>query len=205
MAKKHNRADDRNSLLLSNVSDLMGHQSVRATFRLQTEFIEVLTIVSSQLGLKQKSLFDHLLEDTESLMAIALSKPHQNVEKKGRIRKTYVISKKSLSSLEKASKEVDASRDDLVEYAIQRLLPILWKERTQQKKREDTLCKIAAFFDQSHELLKEIEKSVGKDDPLHKFFAAAVGTCRSALKDMEKLVKKGKRISNLQMEKFQFK
>ena len=108
-------------MLLSNVSDLMGHQSVRATFRLSARFIEALSIVSSQLGLKHKSLFDHPLEDTESLMAIARSQPHQ------------------------------------------------------------------------------------KDDPVPKFFAAAAGAGQCAFEDMEKLVKKGKRISNLQMEKFQSK
>jgi hypothetical protein len=183
---------------LSNVSDLMGHQSVRATFRLSARFIEALSIVSSQLGLKHKSLFDHPLEDTESLMAIARSQPHQKADKKDRIRKTCVISKKSLSALEKASKEVAASRDDLVKYAIPLLLPILRKERTQQNKREDTLCKIAAFFGQSHELLQEIEKSPGKDDPVPKFFAAAAGAGQCAFEDMEKLVKKGAIFESLQ-------
>jgi hypothetical protein len=84
-------------------------------------------------------------------------------------------------------------------------LPIFRKERTQQNKREVTLCKIAAFLGQSHELLQEIEKSPGKDDPLPKFFAAAAGAGQCAFEDMEKLVKKGKRISNLQMEKSQSK
>jgi len=113
------------SLLLKDASELMEQKSVRATFRISPEFIEALSILSGRLGLKQKSLFDYLLEDSDSLIAIARSNPRKNIEKKSRIQKTFVISKKSLSSLEKLLSAVEASRDDLVEYAIQRLL--LWQ------------------------------------------------------------------------------
>ncbi len=108
-------------LLLQNTSDLIKRQSVRATFRLSVEFIEALSILSTQLGIKQKSLFDHLLEDTESLHAIAGKAHPDNLERKTRIQKTFVISRKSLSTLNAVSKEYAASRDDLVEYSIQRL------------------------------------------------------------------------------------
>ena len=52
-------------------ADLRGKQSVRATFKLTEKAIEALSIVAVHLGIKQKSLFDHLLEDTRSLSAIA--------------------------------------------------------------------------------------------------------------------------------------
>ncbi|RPI51694.1 MAG: hypothetical protein EHM49_06780, partial [Deltaproteobacteria bacterium] len=44
---------------------LRGKQSVRATFRLPDHIIKLLGMVASQLGLKQKSLFDQLVEDKE--------------------------------------------------------------------------------------------------------------------------------------------
>ena len=203
MAGNDKKARLGSSLLLRNASDLMERQSVRATFRLSSEFIEALSILSNQLGLKQKSLFDHLLEDTASLLEIARSNPKENAEKKNRVQKTFVISKKSLSSLDNVLKEVEASRDDLVEFAIQRLSPILLEERKQQIKREDALSKIEAHFDQSIELLSEIEKAVGKNDPLCKIFATVIGTYQNAFGNMENLVETGKRISKLQMERFQ--
>ncbi|HDI58762.1 MAG TPA: hypothetical protein ENF48_00140 [Desulfobacteraceae bacterium] len=193
----------RPSLLLRNASDLMKHKSVRATFQISPESIEALSFLSTQLGLKQKSLFDHLLEDTDSLLAIARSNPKRNIDKKSRIQKTFVISQKSLSSLEKILSEVDASRDDLVEFAIRRLLPILAKERNQQKKRENTLAKIEKHFEHSIELLVEIEKTVGKNDPLYDFYAAVIKTYRNAFDKMEDLVEKGKRISKLELSKFE--
>ena len=72
------------SLDLTNVSDLMEKQSVRTTFKLSSELIETLRILSSQLGIKQKSLFDLLLEDTASLNEIAeRTKPDQLDKKIG--------------------------------------------------------------------------------------------------------------------------
>ena len=192
------------SLLLKDASELMEQKSVRATFRISPEFIEALSILSGRLGLKQKSLFDYLLEDSDSLIAIARSNPRKNIEKKSRIQKTFVISKKSLSSLEKLLSAVEASRDDLVEYAIQRLLPILLKERNQQKKRETVLSEIAQHFEHSIELMRKIEKSVGKDDPLYEYFGEVIETYRDAFEKMENLVQQGKRISKLRMEKFEF-
>ena len=197
------KTKSRPSLLLKNASDLMKHKSVRATFRISPEFIEALSFLSTQLGLKQKSLFDHLLEDTDSLLAIAHSNPRKNIENNSRVQKTFVISQKSLSSLENVINEVEASRDDLVEFAIRRLLPILAKERNQQKKRENALTKIAQHFEHSIELLAEIERTVGKNDPLCEFYAAVIETYRKVFDNMEDLVEKGKRISELELSKFE--
>jgi len=41
---------------------LRGRQSVRATFKLSAKAIEAMSIVAVHLGIKQKSLFDHLKE-----------------------------------------------------------------------------------------------------------------------------------------------
>ena len=197
------KAIDTRSLLLKDTSDLMEQKSVRATFRISPEFIEALRILSGRLGLKQKSLFDYLLADSDALIAIARSNPQENLEKKRRVQKTFVISKKSLSSLEKLLNEVEASRDDLVEFAIQRLLPILIKERNQQKKREMALFRIAKHFEHSVELMSEIEGSVGREDPIYEYLRVVIDSYRNALGNMDNLVQQGKRISKLRMEKFE--
>lgn len=190
------------SLMLNNASDLMARQSVRATFKLSVEFIETLSLLATHFGIKQKSLFDLLLEDTQSLQDMARLKQFGHAVKKSRIQKTFVISRKSLLTLEALSKELSVSRDDLVESAIQRLLPILLKERQQQKHREDALFKIKVQFDQSLESLDEIEQIVGSDDPIYNFLKTAIGSYRSAFSDMENVVEKGKRIAGLSLEKF---
>ena len=43
---------------------LKGKQSIRATFKLPPDIIRLLSIAASQLGIKQKTLFDQLVEDS---------------------------------------------------------------------------------------------------------------------------------------------
>ena len=61
MNKTDNNQTDMN-LSVSNppALDLRGRQSVRATFRLSEDCIDAISILSAQLGIKQKSVFDHL-------------------------------------------------------------------------------------------------------------------------------------------------
>jgi len=44
---------------------------VRATFRLSEDCIDAISILSAQLGIKQKSVFDHLMEDVQILKNMA--------------------------------------------------------------------------------------------------------------------------------------
>jgi predicted DNA-binding protein YlxM (UPF0122 family) len=189
------------SLLLTNASDLMGKQSVRVTFKLSAEFIEAISILSAQLGIKQKSLFDHLMEDMDSLRTIASQMESGRRAKKDRIQKTFVISKKSLLALEAVSKKFSAPRDDIVEYSIMRLFPILATERRKQKQREIALSKIAAHFIKTSELLDGVKQLVGEDDPLSTAFEDVLVAYEAAFKVIEDLVAKGRRIEAFPMEK----
>jgi len=47
------------SVSKTSALDLRGRQSVRATFRLSEDCIDAISILSAQLGIKQKSVFDH--------------------------------------------------------------------------------------------------------------------------------------------------
>lgn len=189
------------SLLLTNASDLMGKQSVRVTLKLSAEFIEAISILSAQLGIKQKSLFDHLMEDMDSLRTIASQMERGRRTKKDRIQKTFVISKKSLLSLEAVSKKFSAPRDDIVEYSIMRLFPILATERQKQKQREIVLSKITDHFIKTSELLDNVKQLVGKDDPLSKAFEDLLASYETAFNVIEDLVTKGRRIEAFPMEK----
>lgn len=191
------------SLLLTNASDLLGKQSVRATFKLSAEFIDAVSILAAQLGIKQKSLFDHLMEDVESLRTIASQMESDKKGKKDRIQKTFVISKKSLLSLDAVSKKFEASRDDIVEYSIKRLFPILSTERQKQKRREAALEKILAHFEQTRELIENIEEIVGEDDPVYTAVAAVFNAYENALESIDQFVSKGRRITELPIEKFE--
>jgi len=88
----------------TSIADLRGKQSVRTTFKLSAKTISAVSVVATHLGIKQKSLFDHLIESIQSLQSISddIRQP-DDVRKRG-IQKTYVVSRKTLRYLDRLSK-----------------------------------------------------------------------------------------------------
>jgi len=190
------------SLPQTSAAALMGKQSVRATFRLSVECINAISILSAQMGIKQKSLFDHLMEDANSLVSIAREAESVMLNKESRTQKTFVISRKSLSILDKISKQFDFSRDDLVEFSVRRLSPIIAKERQKQVKRERLSLKIAEHLKDGIELLNEIQRQLGNEDLIYKAMDAVIDTYKKASSTIESFIEKGKRIEDFPVEKF---
>ena len=175
-------------------SELKKRQSVRATFRLSEGCIDAISIVATQMGIKQKSLFDHLAEDMDTLKSIANEIKRMKIDKQGRIQKTFVISRKSLSSLDEISNMFNASRDGLVEYSIQRLLPIISKERTKHEIRKEFLIKIKKHFQQGEKMLNDIRKKLGDDDPIINKFKMVMSGYETVKDNMEAFIDRSKGI-----------
>ena len=183
---------DRNQMALPSSSDLRGRQSVRATFKLSENAINTMSVVAAHLGIRQKSLFDHLIEETRSLGLIASGVQPDKFSRLQRIQKTYVISRKPLCCLDDASKDLDASRDALVEYSIQRLLPLIEEERKRHRKRKEILDEMTKFLKQGERILEKSRKLLGEDDPVHERLEAAMRACRKGHNAIGSFVEKGK-------------
>jgi hypothetical protein len=184
------------SLPLASTSDLKGKQSVRATFRLTGGCIDAMSIVAAQLGIKQKSLFDHLAEDIQSLESIAREIKNKKLKKQNRTQKTFVISRRSLSSLEEISKLFNAPRDALVEHSIQRLLPIINKEREKHEKRKVFLSRINKHFKEGEKILNDIKKQLGDDDPISNKFEMVMSGYETAKSNIKTFIDRGKSIED---------
>lgn len=182
------------SLPKTLTSELKERQSVRATFRLSEGCIDAISIVATQMGIKQKSLFDHLAEDMDSLKSIAREIKKMKIKRQGRIQKTFVISRKSLSSLDEISNMFNASRDVLVEYSIHRLLPIISKERTKHEIRKEFLIKIKKHFQQGEKMFDDIRKQLGDDDPIINKFAVVMSSYKAVKDNMESFINRSKDI-----------
>jgi len=176
---------------LPSPADLRGRQSVRATFKLSARAIDVLSIVATQLGIKQKSLFDHLIEDVQSLNVIANEIEEEVFDALDRVQKTFVISRRTLSCLEKTSRQFNAPRDALVEYSIQRLLPVIAKERERHSKRKAILNDINAHLAQGLKILQKAQSLLGEDDPVYVRFETAMHSLVNSQSHIENYVKKG--------------
>ncbi len=189
----------------TSTSDLRGKQSVRATFRLTEGCIDAISIVAAHLGIKQKSLFDHLIEDAISLSAIAREIQNIKLTQHARIQKTFVISRKSLSSLDSVSKNFNAPRDALVEYSVQRLLPIIAKERQKHEKRKEMLGEIEKHFKKGEKLLRSVRDLLGDEDPIFHKFETIIDGYENGFQNIEAFIEKGKIIEGFQEKLFALK
>lgn len=186
------------SLPKTFTSDLRGRQSVRATFKLSEGCIEAISIVAAHLGIKQKSLFDHLVEDARTLKSIAREIQNIKYTKHGRIQKTFVISRRSLLSLEDISKNFNAPRDALVEFSVQRLLPIIIKEREKHEKRKEMLGEIAKHMEEGERLLNRARGLLGLEDTIYQKLESVMTVYENAYHHIESFIEKGKIIEEFQ-------
>jgi len=182
---------DDDMLPRTSSADLRGRQSVRATFKLSERAIEALSIVAVHLGIKQKSLFDHLIEDVQSLKLIAREMKSERFSALSRIQKTFVISRKTLSCLDETSRRFDAPRDALVEYSIQRLMPVIIRERQRHRKRKEILGDMTELLENGHKLLQKSRSLLGEEDPVSVKFESAMRSLVNAQGHVKDFVERG--------------
>jgi hypothetical protein len=177
-------------------AELRGRQSVRATFKLTERAIDAISVLSVHLGIKQKSLFDHLLADLDSLRVIAQRAQRMETEPAKRVQKTFVISRNTLSCLEKVSRNSDTPRDVLVEFSVQRLLPLIEQEREKHRRRFEILKEVGEYLNIGEKLVLKARKALGEDDYLSAELASALEGLRSAHAHMLSLLERGKGIED---------
>ena len=189
---KEKQIDGNMSMLRPTTLDLRGRQSVRATFRLSEACIDAISILSAQLGVKQKSIFDHLLENAQVLKSMASELENTKFDRNERIQKTFVISRRSLSFLDTISSRHNAPRDALVEYSVRRLLPIIAKERKKHEKRKELLADISKHFKAGERLLAKAEEKLGPDDLIVDKLQTAISAYKNSFDDIANFIERGK-------------
>ena len=175
-------------------ADLRGRQSVRATFKLSEKAIRAISILSEQLGIKQKSLFDHLMEDMETLHLIAENLQNNKTLSPVRVQKTYVVSRRSLSCLERVSKDYKTPRDALIESSVKRLLPLIAQEREKHLKRKKILEDVKEYLKKGDTLLKKAGEDLGDEDPVYESLALALMSLNNTYVQIQSFVERGKKI-----------
>jgi len=171
---------------------LKGMQSVRATFTLPKQSIDLLSAVASQLGVKQKSIFDHLVEDETRLDRIADQAHKYRKKENKRRQKTFVLSKNSLSTLESLAKTYELPRDVLVEYFIRQLRPVIDAEKERHKNRKVLLREMRKVGEQGRGLMETARQMVGEDDVICQGIDTVMGLFDRQIQDLEAMIRKGK-------------
>jgi hypothetical protein len=178
-----------------SVHDLRGRQSVRTTFKLTERSIHALSILAGQLGIRQKSLFDFLIDDIHALRLIA-EKVQRLEAGEQRVAKTYVISRKTLENLEQISTSCNTPRDVLVEFSIERILPLIRREKEKHVRRKRYLAEIEAYLRQGGEMLRRAEEDLGQDDPVYRQMLAMLRAVDSSHAVIENFVERGRKMEN---------
>ena len=177
-------------------ADLRGRQSVRTTFKLTPRSIDALSLLASQLGIKQKSIFDHLVDDTRALQALARDLENRAELVKERVPKTYVISRKTLENLEQVCKRYQAPRDALVEFCIERIMPLIKEEKEKHLNRQKLQTKLDQFVVLSRELLEDADKELDRDDPVFEQVYQMARTAQDGCDEIHQIIDKGKRLED---------
>jgi len=188
MGRRKRTAESRKLEL--TVSDLTGKQSVRATFKLPQQIIDLLAVIAGQLGIKQKSLFDQLVENASIMEKVAREALDYSTEEE-RHQKTFVISRSTLLSLNQISKKQNIPRDILVEVYIKQLLPVIKTELGKHQKRKQLLKEMRTYQNQGKKLLKAAEDLLGKDDMLYEKIKSQINIANKNVATAENLITKG--------------
>lgn len=172
-------------------------QSVRATFRLSRRSVLALSALSSQLGIKQKSLFDLLMDDREVLAEIADKSIHF---KKGerRTAKTFVISRQTLDNLHEIADRYNTPRDALVEHSIERVLPLLEREKQKYQQRKRIMENVLNFQQMSEQLMAQAEKQLEEDDPLLEKISLMMKSIRKNCRNAEQFMERCCRMEEIE-------
>lgn len=175
-------------------ADLRGRQSVRTTFKLTPRSIDALSLLAGQLGIKQKSIFDHLVDDTRTLQALAREIEKREAIQEERVPKTYVISRKTLENLEQVCKRYQTPRDALVEFSIERILPLIKEEKKKHQNRQQLKDKLDRFLSSSRELLEDADNILDRDDPVFEQIYQMARATQSGCDEIDQIIEKGKRL-----------
>lgn len=171
--------------------ELRNKQSVRATFKLPQEIIDLLGVIAGQLGIKQKSLLDKLIEDTSLLEKLAQKADQAPLHKTTRCQKTYVISRSSLRSINEIAKKQNISRDILVEISIRRLLPIIETELEKHITRKFILEEMKNYMMYGENLREKAQKLLGKDDVLYDMLEKQQNLAQKNISTVDSIIEKG--------------
>jgi hypothetical protein len=177
-------------------ADLKGRQSVRTTFKLSPRCIDALSLLAGQLGIKQKYIVDHLIDDTQALHALAREAVQRTRTVDDRVAKTYVISRRTLESLERVSKRFQAPRDILVESSIERIMPLLREEKRKHQQRKRLQDRLQQLLHASKELLEQADAVLDADDPVTDHIVLMARTVQNGCGEVGQIIERGRRLED---------
>ena len=177
---------------------LKGMQSVRATFTLPEQTINLLSAVANQLGVKQKSIFDHLFEDKNALNRIADGAQKYKPNGHQRKPKTFVLSRNCLRTLDTFAREYKLPRDVLVEFSIKQLHPLITQEKKRHENRKTLLNEMENFRKLGIQFMDKVRYLVGENDDTVQKLEGFFSQYDKSMEELKTTIAKGKCMEEFQ-------
>ena len=184
----------------ASASGLRGRQSIRVAFKLTPNCIAAINILGSHLRLKPKSLFDHMVQERQTLEAIAAQAPETQTEEEKRVAKTYVISRDAVLVLDAVARDLNIPRDILVETSVRHLMPLIQKEQARHSARKNLLAKMERHLQTGRKLRDEMRQDLGRNDPMSEKMKQVMETYERAFAGIAEFIKKGENIEGFNTE-----
>ncbi len=172
--------------------DLRGKQSVRATFKLSQKAIDAIGLVAVHMGIKQKSLFDHIIEDHSALDQLAQSIRIRQFKQLPRKQKTFVLSRRTIEALTAISETYNMPRDALVEYSIKKLESVIQSEKIRHEERKKLAIEMKKRFGSILSLYRTSVQTLGADDPFCRHLEKLLETIKKTAGDVDAFLDKSK-------------
>jgi len=144
-------------------------KSIRVNFRLSEQGIKDLKMVKKEFNINNNALFDSIESFLKNPKLIEILKEWlENVkDRKFTVRRTFVISKKSLDNINELSKKIGIKRDVLLEDFVDFYAKILKMDREKQKEKyKIALEMISKLLEEAESIEKKWKEMFDKDEIL---------------------------------------
>lgn len=184
------------SIPRASATALRRRQSTRVSFKLTPKCIEAMNILSSHLRLKPKSLFDHMVQESQTLDAIATKANGLTLDDQPRLAKTYVISREAAELIDAVARSRKVSRDALVESSVQHLMPLIIREQIRHTSRKSLVSRMERHLKSGRKLLDDMVEDLGDNDPLSDKMKKVMAAYERAFSSISAFIHKGENIEN---------
>lgn len=172
-----------------DADELKKRQSVRTTFKLPAKSIHLLKISAKQLGIKQKTLLDQLIED-ETILNILAKEAQTHCRSDDDYRpKTLVLSRKALDLIDVMLDRYNIARDILVELSIARLASYIETLSENHAQKRSMLNEIDKYQKLIEDVSRKAKGIFQQEDPFRIRLEKLAQTNQKAVEEIRKLVK----------------
>ncbi|WP_136806773.1 hypothetical protein [Desulfosediminicola flagellatus] len=173
------------------IDDLICKQSVRATFKLPVDLIELLGVMSGQLGIKQKSVIDQLTQDRLELKRLAKIAKSEETRRGAVKQKTFVLSRSTLNAINAIARQHNIPRDVIVEISIKRLVPLIETELEKHHKRKVIRKEMREYLMAGERLKKKTRELLGAEDDLFEMIEKQIALTEKSIDEIDTIIDKG--------------